>query len=80
MNKTIAVFILITIMLTIISVTDAQQSKKGPRLGYLSPFEPARESSPSEANSAGSARAWLRRRTEHRRRVPICGGEGRLVT
>jgi putative tryptophan/tyrosine transport system substrate-binding protein len=49
MNKTIAVFIVTTIMLTTISVTDAQESKKGPRLGYLSAFEPAGESSRSEA-------------------------------
>src|SRR4030095_2829617 len=31
------------------------------------------------ANSAGSARAWLHRRTEHLLRVPICGGKGRSV-
>jgi hypothetical protein len=28
-----------------------------------------------EAAAASSARAWLHRRTEHRHRVPICGGE-----
>ena len=49
MNKIIAVFIVTIIMLTTISVTDAQQSKKEPRLGYLSGFEPAGESSRSEA-------------------------------
>ncbi len=49
MNKTIAVFIVTTIMLTTISVTDAQQSKKVPRLGYLTAFEPAGESSRAEA-------------------------------
>ena len=36
-------------MLTTISVTDAQESKKVPRLGYLTGFEPAGESSRSEA-------------------------------
>ena len=30
-------------------------------------------------NSIGSTRAWLHRRTEHRHRVPIFGGEGRSV-
>ena len=49
MNKTIAAFIVTTTMLTTISVTDAQESKKVPRLGYLTGFGPAGESSRSEA-------------------------------
>ena len=30
---------------------------------------------PIRGNSAGAARAWLHRKTEHRLRVPICGGK-----
>ena len=57
------------------SGSQAQQPKKVPLLGYLSPVDAASESTRSEGNSAGSARAWLHRRTEHRHRVPICGGK-----
>ena len=53
---------------------EAQQPKKVPRIGYLSSSTQLLIP-PVRGNSAGSARAWLHRRTEHRHRVPICGGE-----
>ncbi len=52
----------------------AQQPKKVPRIGYLSASDPA-TAPPVPRNSPGFARAWLHRRTEHRHRVPICGGK-----
>ena len=41
--------VLVTFLLATISFADAQQSKKVPRLGYLSNLDPARESARSEA-------------------------------
>ena len=54
---------------------EAQQPKKVPRIGYLSSLDPARESTRSEAIRLALRELWLHRRTEHRHRVPICGGE-----
>src|SRR6185436_9104255 len=50
---------------------EAQQPKKIPRIGYLSITDPATESSRIRGNPTRSARAGLRRKTEHRGRVPI---------
>ena len=70
---------LVAIILTLVgcgAVVEAQQPKKVPRIGiYRGSTELV--SPPFRGNSAGSARAWLHRRTEHRHRVPICGGEAR---
>ena len=71
--------LVVVVLLAVVVIAEAQQPKKVPRIGYLSSNAPASESTRAERNSAGSARAWLHRRTEHRHRVPICGGEaGRL--
>ena len=75
MSEKSGVWLLATLLLATVSNADAQQPKKVTRIGYLSSFDPASESDPCRGNSAGSARAWLHRRTEHRHRVPICGGE-----
>ena len=78
MKKAAVPSILVAVVLLAVGVTaEAQQPKKVPRIGYLSSGDPASESDPCRGNSAGSARAWLHRRTEHRHRVPICGGEDR---
>ena len=53
----------------------AQQPKKVPRIGYLTAIDPAMPSDPVPRHSAGSARARLHRRTEHRHRVPIWEGK-----
>ena len=66
----------VVVLLAVAVIAEAQQPKKVPRIGYLSvglPLEAAR----IEAIRLGSARAWLHRRTEHRHRVPICGGKAR---
>ena len=59
------------------TVAEAQQPKKVPRIGYLGSSDPVSDS----ARSAG-IRLALRElgyivRTEHRHRIPICGGEAR---
>ncbi len=77
MIRRIVVGLLTTLLLITLPSAEAQQPKKVPRIGYLSTGDPASESDPFRGNSAGSARAWLHRRTEHRHRVPIFGGEAR---
>ena len=64
--------LIVVVLLAVAVIAEAQQPKKVPRIGYLSYSDPALIH-PCRGNSAGSARAWLRRRTEHRHRVPICG-------
>ena len=49
MNRRTAIRRLATFFLTTASLAHAQQSKKLPRIGYLSPTDPATESVPSEA-------------------------------
>ena len=49
MNKKIIIWLLSTILLATISLVDAQQPKKVPRIGYLAPNDPASESARSEA-------------------------------
>jgi putative ABC transport system substrate-binding protein len=49
MIRRIVVYLLPTVLLLTVSLADAQQPKKVPRVGYLSGFEPARESARSEA-------------------------------
>ena len=49
MSKTIAVFMVTALMLATVSVTEAQQPKKVPRVGYLSAFDAARDSTRAEA-------------------------------
>src|SRR5688500_2331655 len=60
------------------AVAAAQQPKKVPRIGYLVSSDSATYSNRSEAIRL-AARAWLQRKTEHRHRVPIRGGEARSV-
>jgi len=65
--------LLLAVLLAV--AAEAPQPTKVPPIGYLGASDPVFESSVPE-NSAGSARAWLRRRTEYRHRVvPLCGGE-----
>ncbi|HEY3306365.1 MAG TPA: ABC transporter substrate-binding protein [Candidatus Binatia bacterium] len=47
-KKKILLFALVTLILACIQRADAQQPKKVPRIGYLSPFDPATESTRSE--------------------------------
>ena len=49
MNKKLVIWLLATVLLTTAPLADAQQPKKVPRIGYLSGFDPARESTRSEA-------------------------------
>src|SRR6266481_2854236 len=49
MNKKILVSILAVVILAFGHPVEAQQSKKVPRIGYLSPFDPVAESTRSEA-------------------------------
>ena len=49
MNKKIVVSLVVTLILAFFHLGEAQQAKKVPRIGYLSPFDPARESARSEA-------------------------------
>jgi hypothetical protein len=80
MKKAAVPSILIAVVLLAVAViAEAQQPKKVFRIGYL-PSTDAALIPPFRANSAGSAGAWLHRRTEHRHRVPICGGEARSVS
>ena len=80
MKKAAVPSILVAVVLLAVAViAEAQQPKKVPRIGYLSASIQL-VIRPFRGNSAGSARAWLHRRTEHRHRVPICGGEARSVS
>jgi putative ABC transport system substrate-binding protein len=49
MNRTILISLLTAVLLTTVSLADAQQPKKVQRIGYLSQFDPSRESTRSEA-------------------------------
>ena len=49
MNRRTAIRRLATFFLTTASLAEAQQPKKVPRIGYLSPFHAARESARAEA-------------------------------
>jgi hypothetical protein len=49
MNRRTAIRRLATFFLTTASLAQAQQPKKVPWIGYLSPFDPARESTRAEA-------------------------------
>jgi hypothetical protein len=49
MNRRTAIRRLATVFLTTASLAGAQQPKKVPRLGYLSAFDPAGESTRAEA-------------------------------
>ena len=75
MKRTILILVFGFILMIDFVFANAQQPKKVPRIGYLSSIDPSGESARAEGNSAGSARAWLHRRTKHRHRVPIFGGE-----
>jgi hypothetical protein len=82
--KNVLVFIcsLLTVFLLTVSLAQAQQPKKVSRIGYLSNNDPASELARAEAiRQALRERGYigLYRRTEHRRRVPICGGKARSV-
>jgi hypothetical protein len=69
-------------MLFALSVSaSAQQPKKVPRIGYLSPFDAVTESTRAEAiRPALRELGYIDRRAEHRHRVPICGGEAGSVS
>ena len=41
--------LVVAVLLTVAGIAEAQQPKKIPRIGYLSPFDPARESARAEA-------------------------------
>ena len=72
--------ILVVVVLLAVGVTaEAQQPVKVPRIGSYPRPDPAL-SHACRGISAGSARAWLRRRKEHRHRVPIRGGEASIGT
>ena len=75
--KLVGIVALVVTLATCGAVAEAQQPKKVPRIGYLSSFDPARESTRAEAIRLALRELGLRRRTEHRHRVPICGGEAR---
>jgi putative ABC transport system substrate-binding protein len=49
MRTKIISFLLATLLLVSIHLAEAQQPKKVPLIGYLSPFDPATESAPAEA-------------------------------
>src|SRR5437867_2085302 len=49
MNRRIVVWLLATVFLANVSIAEAQQPKKVPRIGYLSGADPARESASFEA-------------------------------
>ena len=60
MKKTGLSSILIAVTLLAVAVrVEAQQPKKVPQIGYLTPFCPPAAFHPFRGNSAGSARAWL---------------------
>ena len=79
MSGKIFVWLVATVLLTTAPPAEAQQPKKVPVIGYLSANDPASESARSEAIRLALREQWLHRRTEHRHRVPICGGEARSV-
>jgi hypothetical protein len=67
MKKTIAVLALYAMLFALSLPAQAQQPKKVPLLGYLSPLDPARESIRSEPiRLALRELGYLYRRTEHR--------------
>ena len=75
MKHTIVLLVAVFVILaTGGAVVEAQQPKKVSRIGYLSVLDPARESDRAEAIRLALRAAGLHRRTEHRHRVPICGG------
>ena len=54
MKKAAVPSILVAVVLLVLGViAEAQQPKKVPRIGFLSPFDPASESSRVRGNSAG---------------------------
>jgi len=53
----------------------AQQPKKVPRIGYLAGSDPTSESTRIEALRLALRELGYIEVTEHRYRVPICGGE-----
>jgi putative ABC transport system substrate-binding protein len=55
MKKEICFFVLLTILLATVFSADAQQPKKVPRIGYLSSYDPA-----TESTRAGGIRLALR--------------------
>jgi hypothetical protein len=76
--KWVGIVALVVTLVICGAVAQAQDPKKIPRIGFLSNTDPATESTRSEAIRL-AARAWLHRWTEHRVRVPICGGEAPSV-
>ena len=71
--------LVVVVLLAGAVIAEAQQPKKIPRIGYLSAQYPATDSVRSEAIRLNLRKLGLYRRTEHRHRVPICGGEARSV-
>jgi hypothetical protein len=54
-NRKLAVWLLTTILLTPISLPEAQQTEKAHRIGYLSPLTPSSDSTRIEAFVEGCA-------------------------
>jgi len=68
-------FVLCAMLIALGFPADTQQPKKVSRIGYLSSFQPASESACSEGIRLALSELGYIERTEHRHRVPICGGE-----
>ncbi len=68
------VLLLIGFVLASSHFAEAQQPGKVPRVGYLSAFDAARESTRAEEVRL-ALRPWLQRRTEHRHRIRYAQGQ-----
>ena len=79
MSKEIFMWLLATVFLATVSIAEPQQPKKVPRIGYLAVSDAATESTRAEAIRLALRALGYIVRTEHRHRVPICGGEARSV-
>jgi hypothetical protein len=68
------IVLLVGLALASVHLAEAQQPKKVPRIGYLSTYDPTRESARAEVIRL-AARAWLHRGTEHHHRISPCRGD-----
>lgn len=71
MNSKSLFWLLITILLITLVSAEAQQPKKVPLIGYLSPFDQARESTRAEAIRVALRRSWGERLSTHTWRAKI---------
>ncbi len=74
-RKLVGFSVIVFVLVVAGAVVQAQQPKKVQRIGYLSSGDPASESARSEEIRLALRELGYSRRTEHRHRVPICGGE-----